>query len=95
MIKSQRTFLAVILMVGAPIATSLAFSSPAFSASCAAMTNNCIKNNTAPDKVAKCTAAGDSCSKSNVFVGPYNGRSFPVTGQKAGCGTYARNRACY
>ena len=91
MIKSQRTFLAAILMVGAPIAAS----SPAFSATCAGMTNYCIKNNTAPDKVAKCTAAGESCSKTNVFVGPYNGKSFPVTAKSGGCTTYSRNRACY
>lgn len=95
MIKSQRTFLVAILMVGAPIAVSLAFSSPAFSATCAGMTSYCIKNNTAPDKVAKCTAAGQSCSKTNVFVGPFNGKSFPVTGKSSGCTTYSRNRACY
>jgi hypothetical protein len=93
MVKSQRIFLAA--LVGVSIAASLLLSSPAFSATCAAMTNNCIKNNTAPDKVAKCTAAGESCSKSNVFVGPYNGKSFPVTGKSGGCRTYARNRACY
>ena len=95
MIKSQRAFLAAILMAGAPIAASLALSSPAFSATCAAMTNYCIEHNTAPDKVAKCTAAGDSCSKSNVFVGPYNGKSFPVTAKSGSCRTYARNKACY
>ncbi len=70
MIKSQRTFLAAILMVGAPIAASLTLSSPAFSASCAAMTNYCIKNNTAPDKVAKCTAAGEKLLKIERFCRP-------------------------
>ena len=94
--KSQRGFLTAILVVGVPIAASLALSSPALSASCGAMTHNCISRSNAPDKVARCTAAGESCAKSFVFVGPYNGQSYPADKHTSrGCARYSRNKACY
>ena len=84
------------LMTAVPIAASFALSSPALSATCGGMTNNCIQRNNAPDKVARCTAAGESCAKSFVFVGPYNGKSYPADKNTSrGCPRYGRSRACY
>jgi hypothetical protein len=96
MCKSQRQFLTAILMVAMPIAACLALSSPALSASCSAMTHTCLQRSNAPDKVARCTAAGESCAKSFVFVGPYNGKSYPADKHTSrGCARYTRNKACY
>jgi hypothetical protein len=96
MCKSQRRLLTAILMAAMPIAFFVALSSPALSASCGAMTHNCLQRSNAPDKIARCTAAGESCAKSFVFVGPYNGKSYPADRHTSrGCARYHRNRACY
>jgi hypothetical protein len=47
MTKSQHRFLTAILMTAVPIAASFALSSPALSATCGGMTNNCIQRNNA------------------------------------------------
>jgi hypothetical protein len=77
------------------IAASNSFSSTALAVNCTSSTSNCIRITAGkPDNVAKCTAAGESCQKTGVFVGPYSGTSY--TGKKSGgCSTYIHTRACY
>ena len=95
MIKLKGNFARACVIVAMPIAVSFSFGSPAFAADCAGATSRCIRVTAGkPDNVARCTAAGESCQKSGVFIGPYSGTSY--TEKKAGgCGTYTRNRACY
>ena len=59
-------------------------------ADCSANVSTCISRNQGkPNAVAKCQAAGQSCAKSGVYIGPYTGRSYQVTNKcgRWGCGT--------
>ena len=89
--RHVRTFVVAIVL----IASSVSFDLPALAADCGGYVSACIRNNTnKPDRVAKCSAAGESCSKSGVFVGPFNGQSYHV-GNEKGCSRYNRGAACY
>ena len=93
--KSQHRLLTTFLVAVAPIAFSIAYSLPALAADCGGYVSACIRNNQGkPDSAAKCKAAGESCARSNVFVGPFNGQSYQV-GNAKGCSRYNRNAACY
>ena len=93
--KLEGNFVRVCVIVAMPIAVWFSFGSSAFAADCAGATSKCIRVSAGkPDSVARCTAAGESCQKTGVFVGPYSGTNYKET--KSGrCGTYTRNRACY
>jgi hypothetical protein len=86
------TFLVAVV----PIASLIAFGLPAFAAAdCGGNVSACIRYSQGkPDAVAKCKAAGESCSKSGVFVGPFTGQSYKA-GNEKGCSRYNRNAACY
>ena len=73
----------------------MAFGLPALAADCGGYVSACIRNNAnKPNNVEKCSSAGESCSRSGVFVGPFNGQSYQV-GTANGCSRYNRNKACY
>src|SRR5260370_20898703 len=98
MTQSQRGFVASILIATAPCVVSIPFGSPALAVTCASSTQRCIAAaKDQPDRVARCTAAGESCAKSEVFVCPYTGDSYTL--QKAGviksCHPNIRGTACY
>jgi hypothetical protein len=81
MIALQRFFVAAALIVVMPVAGSILIGSSALAANCAGSTSKCISiSRDKPDAVARCTAAGESCKKTGIFVGPYTGS----TGQGAG-----------
>jgi len=93
--KSRLGLVATLLVAVMPIAFSIAFSLPALAADCGGYVSACIRNNQdKPDSGAKCKAAGESCARSGVFVGPFNGQSYQV-GNAKGCSRYNRNAACY
>ncbi len=93
MIKSDGSLIRACLIAALPIIFS--FGSLAFAADCTGATSKCIRVSAGkPDSVARCTAAGESCQKTGVFVGPYSGTSYTEK-KSGGCGTYTRNRACY
>jgi hypothetical protein len=93
--KSRRGRVTTFLVAVVTIAFSIAFNLPALAADCGGYVSTCIRNNTnKPDNVAKCSAAGQSCAKSGVFVGPFNGQSYQV-GNAKGCSRYNKNAACY
>jgi hypothetical protein len=59
-------------------------------ADCSSNVRVCISDNQGkPNAVAKCQAAGQSCAKSGVFVGPFTGRTYQGTNKcgRWGCGT--------
>jgi hypothetical protein len=95
MTKSQRGPVMTFLVAVVTIASSIAFGLPALAADCGGNVSACIRNSQGkPDNVAKCKAAGESCSRSGVFVGPFNGQSYKV-GNEKGCSQYNRGAACY
>jgi hypothetical protein len=95
MITLKDNFIRACVIVAMPIAMSFAFGTSAFAADCTGATSKCIRVSAGKaDSVAKCTAAGESCQKTGVFVGPYSGTSYTEK-KSGGCGTYTRNRACY
>ena len=92
--KSRSGLVTTFLVAVIPFASSIAVSLPALAADCGGYISGCIRNNAnKPDSMAKCKAAGESCARSGVFVGPYNGQSYQV-GNAKGCSNN-RNRACY
>jgi hypothetical protein len=75
------------LLIASVIAIAFG-SAPLLAATCEGLTDYCLKGSIDPDKVAKCTAAGQSCQNTGMFVGPYSGKS--VTAQKgSGAGSHA------
>lgn len=95
MIKFDGSLVRACLIAALPIAFSFSFNSLAVAADCTGATSKCIRVSAGkPDSVARCTAAGESCQKTGVFVGPYSGTSYTEK-KSGGCGTYTRNRACY
>jgi hypothetical protein len=59
-------------------------------ADCSVNVSACIGGNQSkPNAVAKCQAAGQSCAKTGVFIGPFNGQSYQGTNKcgRWGCGT--------
>jgi hypothetical protein len=73
----------------ATVAFSIALNLSARAADCSINISACISGNQGkPNAVAKCQAAGQRCTKSGTFVGPFNGQSYQ--GGKCGrwgCGT--------
>jgi hypothetical protein len=71
----------------ATIAISIALNYlPARAADCSANVNACIDGNQGkPNAAAKCQAAGRSCAKTGVYVGPFSGQSYQVTNK---CGRW-------
>ena len=67
-----------------PVAVTLAnrviaCSSAARAADCGANVGTCISANQGkPNAAAKCQAAGQTCAKTGVFVGPFSGQSYQV-----------------
>ncbi len=95
MTKFDRSLVRACLVVALPITVSIALESSAIAADCAGATSKCIRVSAGkPDSVARCTAAGESCQKTGVFVGPYSGTSYTEK-KSGGCNTYNRSRACY
>jgi hypothetical protein len=95
MIKFDGSLVRACLIVAMSITVSFSFVSSAVAADCGGATSKCIRVSAGkPDSVARCTAAGESCQKTGVFVGPYSGTSYTEK-KSGGCGTYTRNRACY
>jgi hypothetical protein len=79
------------LSATASVALLMVLTSPTFAADCGAYISQCMRNNSGkPDVQAKCSAAGQSCAQTGVFVGPFNGQSYQVRK----CGAYNRNQAC-
>lgn len=95
MLELKHGLVPAILISAMSISASIWFGSSAFAADCAGATSKCIRVSAGkPDSVAKCTAAGESCQKTGVFVGPYSGT--PYAEKKSGsCSIYNRTRACY
>jgi hypothetical protein len=92
--KSRSGLVTTFLIAVVPFAASIAFSLPTLAADCGRYISGCIRNNAnKPDSMVKCKAAGESCARSGVFVGPYNGQSYKV-GNAQGCSNN-RNSACY
>jgi len=57
---------------------------------CSVNVSTCIGNNQGkPNAVARCQAAGQSCAKTGVFVGPFSGQTYQGTNKcgRWGCGT--------
>ena len=95
MTKSQRGLVTAFLVAVATIASSITFGLPAFAADCGGYVSVCLRTNQGkPDSAAKCKAAGESCARSGVFVGPFNGQSYQV-GNEKGCSRYNKSAACY
>jgi len=89
--KSRSCLVTTFLIAVVPFASSIAFSSLVLAVDCGRYVSGCLRNGAnKPDNVAKCTAAGESCAKTGVFVGPYNGQSYKVQA----CSS-SRNVACY
>jgi len=59
-------------------------------ADCSTNVRVCIGGNQdKPNAAAKCQAAGQRCTKTGVFIGPFTGRSYQGSGRcgRWGCGT--------
>jgi hypothetical protein len=88
---SQHDLLKVFLLTAASVAF-LMTSNSVFAADCGAAVSGCITANAGkPDAQGKCSAAGQTCAKTGVFVSPFTGRSYPTRK----CGEYNRGQACY
>jgi hypothetical protein len=89
---SQHSLLTVFLLTAVSVAFLMTSNYSVVAADCGANVSQCMRNNSGkPDAQAKCSAAGQSCAKTGIFVGPFNGQSYQVRK----CGAYNPREACY
>jgi hypothetical protein len=89
---SQHSLLTVFLLTAVSVAFLMTSNYSVFAADCGASVSGCITGNAGkPDAQAKCSAAGQTCAKTGVFVSPFSGKSYQVRK----CGAYNRSQACY
>jgi hypothetical protein len=88
---SQQSLLKVFLLTAVSVALWMTSNCSVFAADCGAAVSGCITANAGkPDAKGKCSAAGQTCAQTGVFVSPFTGRSYQIRK----CGAYNRNQAC-
>jgi hypothetical protein len=66
----------LILAISVAAVVALTSTSPARAADCSANVSACIDlSKRKPNAVTRCQAAGQSCAKTDAFVGPFSGRN--------------------
>ena len=89
---SQHSLLTVFLLTAASFAFLMSSNRSVFAADCGAAVSGCITANAGkPDAKGKCSAAGQTCATTGVFVSPFTGKSYKIRK----CGEYNRGQACY
>lgn len=89
---SQHSLLKAFLITALSVAFLMTSNYSVFAADCGAAVSGCITANAGkPDAPGKCSAAGQTCAKTGVFVSPFTGKSYQIRK----CGAYNRGQACY